>query len=379
MNAITLILFMVVVGAVVGGATNYIAIRMLFRPYKPLHIGPWRLPFTPGLIPKRREEIARHIGNTVSDYLLTPEVFQKKFFHDEMKQKALQFSKSKVEQYILTNEKTINDWLNTFGFSELPNKLEGKVDHIIEFQFEKVKNTLATKAIDELLPENIQSYVDGKIPELVTLITDKGVTYFLSPQGEMTIKNLLDNFLSGKGFFGNIFQMFSDSSTITAKIQTEIAKILQSDETKNFLIHIFTEEWNKLKQKPAMDYLEEIDFDAILASLQNYVKKELQFSTRFEKPILHYWKDGENYVYNELLPMVINITFGQIERNLAMILSRINLAQLVREQVDSFPIEILEEIIVGIAKRELQMITFLGAFIGGLVGIFQGLFVLLFD
>lgn len=379
MNAITLILFMVIVGAVVGGATNYLAIKMLFRPYKPMFLGKWRLPFTPGLIPKRREEIARHIGNTVSDYLLTPEVFQKKFFHDEMKQKALQFSKSKVETYVLTKEKTINDWLNTLGFTELPNKLEGKVDNIIEFQFEKVKNTLSTKAIDELLPEKINQYVEGKLPELVSMITKKGETYFLSPQGEMTIKNLLDNFLSGKGFFGNIFQMFSDSGTITVKIQTEIVKVLQSDETKNFLIHIFTEEWNKLKQKPAMDYLEEIDFDGILASLQKFVKKELEIGNRFDKPILFYWKDGENYVYNELLPMFINLVFGKIEENLTTILNRINLSQLVREQIDSFPIEKLEEIIVGIAKRELQMITFLGAFIGGLVGILQGLIVVLFN
>jgi uncharacterized membrane-anchored protein YjiN (DUF445 family) len=32
------ILFMVVVGAVIGGFTNLLAIRMLFRPYKPIHI-----------------------------------------------------------------------------------------------------------------------------------------------------------------------------------------------------------------------------------------------------------------------------------------------------------------------------------------------------
>lgn len=32
------ILFMVVVVAVIGGFTNLLAIRMLFRPYKPIHI-----------------------------------------------------------------------------------------------------------------------------------------------------------------------------------------------------------------------------------------------------------------------------------------------------------------------------------------------------
>lgn len=32
------ILFMVVVGAVIGGFTNLLAIQMLFRPYKPIYI-----------------------------------------------------------------------------------------------------------------------------------------------------------------------------------------------------------------------------------------------------------------------------------------------------------------------------------------------------
>ena len=51
------ILFMVVVGAVIGGVTNVIAIRMLFHPFKPYYIFKMRIPFTPGLIPKRREKL----------------------------------------------------------------------------------------------------------------------------------------------------------------------------------------------------------------------------------------------------------------------------------------------------------------------------------
>lgn len=48
------ILFMVIVGAVIGGFTNLLAIRMLFRPYKPIHIYGKQLPLTPGLIPSGR-------------------------------------------------------------------------------------------------------------------------------------------------------------------------------------------------------------------------------------------------------------------------------------------------------------------------------------
>ncbi len=56
---------------------------------------------------------------------------------------------------------------------------------------------------------------------------------------------------------------------------------------------------------------------------------------------------------------------------------RLNLQEVVREQVDSFPIEKLEELVLNVANRELKMITVLGAVLGGVIGIVQGLIVLL--
>ena len=47
---------MIILGAIIGGVTNMIAIKMLFHPFKPYYIFRFRIPFTPGLIPKRREK-----------------------------------------------------------------------------------------------------------------------------------------------------------------------------------------------------------------------------------------------------------------------------------------------------------------------------------
>jgi uncharacterized membrane protein YheB (UPF0754 family) len=38
-------------GAIIGYVTNALAIRMLFRPLREYRIGPFRVPFTPGIIP----------------------------------------------------------------------------------------------------------------------------------------------------------------------------------------------------------------------------------------------------------------------------------------------------------------------------------------
>lgn len=52
------------IAALTGYGTNYLAVRMLFRPRRP------RGPFH-GLIPRRRAEIARKLGQTVEQHLIS--------------------------------------------------------------------------------------------------------------------------------------------------------------------------------------------------------------------------------------------------------------------------------------------------------------------
>lgn len=59
------------VGAVIGTFTNELAIRMLFRPYKPWYVGTFRLPLTPGVIPSQRQQIAVNIAETFEKHLLS--------------------------------------------------------------------------------------------------------------------------------------------------------------------------------------------------------------------------------------------------------------------------------------------------------------------
>ena len=58
------------VGAISGGITNAVAIWMLFHPYEERGIGPFRIQ---GAIPKNKARLARSIGKTVGERLLTPE------------------------------------------------------------------------------------------------------------------------------------------------------------------------------------------------------------------------------------------------------------------------------------------------------------------
>lgn len=377
-EVIKLLLLLGVVGAVVGAATNYMAIKMLFRPYKPIYFKKWKLPLTPGLIPKRRGDLAIQLGKTVSEYLLTPETIKKKFLSPEVRISVLTFAQEKVAHEVFTEDKKLNDWLQLAGFSSLPQTVEGKVDDLIHRQFMSVKNTLSTKAIREILPTDLEPMLDRKIEEAVVQILQKGEDYFLSAEGTLTIKNMLDDFLSTKGSFGGMIQMFlGDSTSLVDKVQRELVKFLQAPGTAALLQRIFSAEWEKIKNRPAMDFMNDVNFDTIETSIQSYAKNALALESRLDKTINDYWPQGKQWATDEVLPKMMDKLFIAAEGKIEDVLKRLNLAEVVREQVDSFPIAKLEELVLGIISKELKLITWLGGIIGGLVGVIQAIIVLM--
>lgn len=58
MNIFLRILFMAIIGGLIGYITNVVAIKMLFKPYEPIKIPLTNIEIM-GLIPKRRAEIAK--------------------------------------------------------------------------------------------------------------------------------------------------------------------------------------------------------------------------------------------------------------------------------------------------------------------------------
>lgn len=56
-----------VIGAIIGYVTNFIAIKMLFLPRNPIKIGRFQVPFTPGIVPKRKKMLAGVLGKAISE------------------------------------------------------------------------------------------------------------------------------------------------------------------------------------------------------------------------------------------------------------------------------------------------------------------------
>lgn len=71
-------------GGIIGYFTNWLAIKMMFRPHQPKHLFGIKIPFTPGLIPKERGRIAEAVATSISENLMNKEVLEKNLLSEDM-------------------------------------------------------------------------------------------------------------------------------------------------------------------------------------------------------------------------------------------------------------------------------------------------------
>ncbi|RNF39457.1 DUF445 family protein [Planococcus salinus] len=367
---------MALIGALIGGVTNLIAIKMLFRPYKPLYIGSWRLPFTPGVIPKRRDELASQLGSTIVEHLLTPESFRKRFLNAEMHQKTENWIQRQLQKYVFNSPNSFNDWLASAGQENMQAKAEAKLDELVDLQYASIRKRIAGKTVGDLMPDNWKQETDQKIWRSVKYAVDRGSDYFSSVEGRRAIKVLLDEFFATRGRFGNMLHsLLGESTSLVDRIQSEIIKFLNSPKTFELLASLVYEEWEKLQEREADKLLSEFDLEPAVDSIKEYVREKADIPGRLNATLAETWPRGLEWTGENFTPLVTDFIFQQGELKMEETMQKINIEGMVKEQVDSLPLSRMEELVLGISRKEFKMITVLGAFLGGLIGIIQGLLV----
>lgn len=192
------------VGALIGYITNYIAIRMLFRPHQAKYFMGIHIPFTPGIIPKEKSRIAGSIGKAVSENLMNREVLEKSLLSPEMLEKM----NNAIDEFVATqsqNTETIVEFAGHYLSQEdidamkqnattgVVKMISGKLQdsHLgdsiahmaIEHVMEKTRNSvvglfgadkfvaglaqpiekLLAKHINEILQNNSQQMIEGLV------------------------------------------------------------------------------------------------------------------------------------------------------------------------------------------------------------------------
>ena len=77
------------IGAVIGYFTNYIAVKMLFRPRKEIRVFGRVLPFTPGAIPKNKPRLAKAVGDVVENTFFDENTIAERFLTEESVNRAV--------------------------------------------------------------------------------------------------------------------------------------------------------------------------------------------------------------------------------------------------------------------------------------------------
>lgn len=110
-------------GLVIGAFTNWLAIKMMFRPHQPKYIFGMKLPFTPGLIPKERGRIAEAVATSISENLMNKEVLEKNLLSEDMLAKiGTEYDTFAARQKV--NGETLRAFLSHFISSQDLEKIQ---------------------------------------------------------------------------------------------------------------------------------------------------------------------------------------------------------------------------------------------------------------
>ncbi|WP_059173287.1 DUF445 domain-containing protein [Bacillus sp. FJAT-27445] len=378
MNMVITILFMVVIGAVIGGVTNHLAIKMLFRPYNPVYIGKWRVPFTPGLIPKRRDEMAEQMGRMVVEHLVTPESIRSKFLDKGFQQDMTELVKKELRT-ILESDVTIKDLLEKAGIENGTERIEKRIGRFVEGVYEKAMAQYRGQPIGSVLPQPLLEGAERKIPEITTYILGKGEDYFSSYEGKVRIQAMFDEFFKDKGMIGNMIQMVLGNVSIADKIQPEIIKFFKSEGAHGLITSILQKEWTKLMERDAAELEVMAGREKIVSALKDYAVNLAGTEKLLGTPASELLASYKETILERMAPNIVVMLGDWLTSRIDMMMEKLHLQELVRAQVATFSLERMEDMVLGITRSELKMITYLGALLGGLIGIFQGIFAILFS
>lgn len=277
-----------VIATVHGLLGAWLAVRMVFRPLRPIYILGWKLPFTPGMIPAERESFLERFAGVIADRVLTVETIT-----DEIVNLGIQSEIHAVSAQHYTEQTTSEDFLTS-----LAQRFVGVLE-------------------DERNAEPISRRVNESLSAIV--VAEVGEKY---------------------GFIGKIIA--------NRLIETGLVKKILTLSLKDIA--------RQLSRNPVS---REGMVNAITAVGQQVFSGT---GTGEFKPLPTVAPDQEMTVVDDFVKSLSR---------------RLDIERIMREQLNGFSNEMIEDLVYRAAGRELNMIIRFGAVVGFGIGIIQAGLVLL--
>ncbi len=394
------------VGAVIGYFTNDIAIKMLFRPYRAIYFAGRQLPFTPGVIPRNQERLARRVSDTIMGSLLTPGELQ------NLARRLLQ--PERVQGGILWLLQLALDQVRIDQDQKTAKILAGILRDLLGESLPRLLKVLSRR--EDFLADQINQIFDQILldfqlsEEQATKLADWLLQVVLPPD---VIRQLIVDFLTDRtiqiidegfrerasGTYWVVANLFGLRNTLTRlrtfcldekeEANTRITELIRSLQVRDRL-----KRWLQtlsLQNLPVstVRQLRKTIRDTIRGYLQTRGPEFLQgFSDSIN------WENTASLLLNRLRSSAaVNASLTVVSKELALILERylerdleaivaevipiLAIDQVIIDRVKSTSAADLEGAIEGIVKNELQAIVNLGGLLGFIVGLTQTLLLLL--
>lgn len=373
MEAFLLITIMAVIGSLIGGLTNHLAITMLFKPYAPKYLFGRRLPFTPGVIPRRREEASTKLGNIIMGHLLTPEVFIEKLQSDNTKSFLTLF----IDQQIETMEQ--EKWSVAYILERIHPTLSDKIltslkDEMRNYVY-NYGNSIYDARIDELIPGDARDNIDEYVNNAHSMIVSKALSYVTSQDGYQDIYTMIDEFIENRGRLANSIKLFFTKDSLTKRAQSEFVKLLEQPKMSGILQDFIDKEYEGLKMRQVSSFISEQDKSKVLDGIGDYLESQLDLEAKLNIPISDINPELFNAFKEKGKFRLIDNIIHYMSNNLVKILDKLELAKVIKFQIDNFELSKIEELVMEVSRKELRMITLLGFVLGGMIGVVQGILV----
>lgn len=244
------------IGGVIGLITNGLAIKMLFRPINPVYLDKknkrFKVPFTPGLIPKEKPRIASAIGRVIGNKILDDETLKKALLSEDIHSKLNEKITDFVEKYAqmdcsIGEFLEQKEYLNKVDDKEviIKDKLSNHVSKkllqvdlgkkIIEIAMQELAKKLSPMIMSmiikglniEHLEEKINNIAQEKVPEYIGTFLDKEYSALKEkPLGE-TITKLIELYPNYADKVWEIYQKIVEDKSKDIIKEFNISKIVE--------------------------------------------------------------------------------------------------------------------------------------------------------
>ncbi len=178
------------IGALIGYCTNWLAVKMLFRPREAKYIGKFRVPLTPGVIPKGKARLAESAERITNEQLLTKEAMTKRLLSDDVTAMVGATVDAVLEDLRADEERTIRQLaVDNIDEFELNNAVFKIQEELVSRSTAHIKEAELGQLVAKTAVDRIYRELNGK-SVMIRMLGDT-----MLPSAEPMIRDMVDNYI----------------------------------------------------------------------------------------------------------------------------------------------------------------------------------------